>query len=205
MKTTSRRAFAIAVGRTMRTREVRALCRYGALSFLVACGSDLAPATPQVLPPPPPPEQGVSLGMKTDYLVEIGESVTAVARVTGTDTPVSWALHCDTGQASIVPSGNSATVTALAGGVCFLKASEGPTSIVAIVRIPPLTPGDSCTVDSQCGPGAPVCGAGGGCAGSCTTLCMTDADCPLSGASGDHVACLNHVCHLVRDQVYSCD
>lgn len=185
-------------------KQLGGLFLAGAVSFLIACGADLPPQHNSNPPPPPPPL--VTLGLDhTSYLVGLEESVTAVAIVSGTETPVTWTLNCETGQASMVPSGSSATLTAHAGGMCFLWATEGQLSALAIVRIPPLSVGDSCTDDSQCGQGAPICGlASGDCSRTCTMRCATDADCPIRDAFGDHVACTNHLCRLVRDLDWSC-
>ena len=184
-------------------RQLGASFLAAAVSFVLACGSD--PPPQHLAPPPPPPSPRVLVGLEsTSYLIELGESVKVVAHVTGTDTPVTWTLNCETGHASLVASGNSSTVTALSGGTCFLWATEGQVADYAIVRIPPLAAGDSCTEDSQCDQGTPICGGAGGCGKTCTLACTTDADCPIRDAFANHVPCTNHVCRLVRDPDYSC-
>jgi hypothetical protein len=141
----------------------------------------------------------------SSYVLGLQESVSAVADVTGTETPVTWTLDCETGQASIAPSGNSALLTALGSGTCFLWATEGQLTGVAIVRIPPLAVGDPCTDESQCGPAAPKCGSTSpSCGTTCTLACTTDTDCPISDAFGHHASCTKQLCQLIRDPDYSC-
>jgi len=104
-----------------------------------------------------------------------------------------------------VASGNSATLTGLAGGTCFLTVTEGQLAAFAIVRIPPLAVGDSCADDSQCSEGAPNCGSTDQfCGNTCTMACATDADCPVADAFGHHVPCKDRLCRLIRDPDYSC-
>lgn len=188
-------------------RTLGALCLAGALSLLTACGSDQAPAGTQVQPPrPPPPPPPIIVSFEPNsYVLAPEERLSVVAQVSGTATPVSWALNCESGQASMVPNGNSATITALSGGNCFLWASEGQVSAVAIVRIPPLAAGDSCTDDSQCGQGAPRCAHNAPpCGKTCTLACTTDADCPVTGAFGAYRSCTNGLCKVVTDPDWSC-
>lgn len=170
----------------------------GTVSFLIACGAELTP------PPPPPPPPRVTLSLDpTSYTVGLGQSVTVVAQMTGTPKPVAWSLDCDSGQASIVPSGNSATLTGLAGGTGFLMATEGRLEVLAIVSIPPLAPGDPCADDSQCSEAAPKCRSTPRCGQTCTGACDTDDDCPVSQAFGK-ASCNGHLCILIRDADWTC-
>ena len=179
-------------------RQLGGLFLLGTMSFLIACGSDQPRPPPHMTPTSPPPTPAVTVFLdEQSYLLGLGEKVSAVARVTGTETPVTWTLDCESGQASIVPSGNSAMITALASGTCFLSATEGELWAAAIIQIPPLAPGDPCTNDSQCSQDAPKCGlAVPPCGKTCTLVCTTDADCPLL-PSGQHVACEKQLCHFV--------
>jgi hypothetical protein len=150
----------------------------------------------------PPQPVTVSLELKS-YRLTVNERTSVVAHVIGTETPVTWTLNCDSGQASIAESGNSVVLTALAGGTCFIWAMEGQLAAGAIVQISPLRPGDPCAEDSQCSQEAPSCLASWPCGKTCTMTCTSDADCPLD-AAGHQVGCRHQVCRLIRDTDWSC-
>jgi hypothetical protein len=166
-----------------------------------------AVATPATTTPTIGTSASVTLSLDaTSYSLALQQSVTVVATVTGTSTPVAWMLDCETGQASIVARGDSATLTGLGGGTCFLSATEGQLAAFAIVRIPPLAVGDSCTDDSQCSQDAPRCGSTDpSCDSTCTMACTTQAECPISDAFGNHVPCISGLCRLIRNPGYSCE
>ncbi len=204
MKNRSWKTSRAVVGRP--SRESGVMCLAATLLFLIACGTDQAPAGTHVAQPPPPSPPPIIVGLETtSYVLAVEERVTAVAHVSGTDTPVTWGLDCEGGQASIATSGNSAILTALAAGTCFLSATEGEVGAWAIVSIPPLGMGDPCTASSQCGPDAPKCAlAIPACGTTCTRACTTAADCPIRDAYGNHVPCRNYLCQLVREPDWSC-
>jgi hypothetical protein len=179
----------------------------GVLICVAACGE--GQPTPDAGAPTDPGRgggqvaEGVQLGSHA-YPVALGQSVTVAARVTGTTREVTWVLNCESGQASILASGNSATITGVAGGMCFVWATEGQVSDYAIVRVLPLGVGDSCSDNSECSAAAPLC-ATSGCGPTCTLACSTADDCPLADAFGRHVPCTHGRCHLVRDPDWSCE
>ena len=186
------------ITRVLRGRELGGLLLAGAWSFLSACG---APPTPLARSSPPPTLQLD----KAYYVVGLRQSVTAIADVTGTTTPVTWSLECDSGRGSIVPSGNSATLTGLHGGSCVLWASLGELGAGALVSIPPLAPGDPCHDDSQCSEAAAVCGLTSKvCGKTCTQVCTTNADCTVPDRFGHPVSCTGGLCILIRDPDWTC-
>lgn len=186
-------------------KQLGGLFLAGTASVLIGCGADRSPAAaPAVTHMASPPPVTVAFDPSV-YVLALEEHLTVTAHVTGTEKTVTWTLDCDSGRASIVPNGNSVKVTALAGGTCFLWASEGQVGAVAIVRIPPLATGDSCTDDAQCSQDAPKCAlAVPPCGKTCTLACAGDGDCPIRDAYGNHVSCTNHLCQLVRDPDYAC-
>ena len=179
----------------------------GLAFFAVARGVDSSNNGQQTLPPPW--DGGfatVRLDRNSYYLLGLQETTTAVAQVSNGNGAVTWQLKCDDGQATLTPNGDTAALTALGSGMCFISANIPTDAAGAIVGILPMAIGDDCGGPSQCGADAPLCRSIElGCDPTCTTSCQTDADCPRATTPyAWNKGCHGGVCNVVRDPVWSC-
>jgi hypothetical protein len=190
----------------LRRWHLGALCLAGTLFFAIACGSDESQSGQQIHPPPPL-DAGAGTGVEpvtvsldqNSFPLGLQQTATVTAQVSGGSSPVNWGLDCDTGRASLVSTGNSATITAVESGECFVSATVGNSEAVAIFRIPPLLIGEICSSDSECDAAAPLCRrTDGPCPRTCTQSCGTDGDCPVI-AHGRHLPCNHGLCSYIRD------